>query len=111
MTTASATTAFYAKTTLIQYGNTFEALTDFQCAVAGSPTNEETLNHLVACMEDQCFEDVSGDATLDLKGLNAYAYASALVLNEEACKGNGHEFEIYTNFQEADADNWENPLS
>ena len=111
MTTASATTAFYAKTTLIQYGNTFEALTDFQCAVAGSPTNEETLNHLVACMEDQCFEDVSGDATLDLKGLTPYAYASALVLNEDACKGNGHEFEVYTNFQKADADNWENPLS
>ena len=41
--TATATTAYYAKTTLIQYGNTFEALTDFQCAVAGSPTIAEIL--------------------------------------------------------------------
>ena len=111
MANALLTKAYYAKTTIQQYGNTFEAMTDFQCAVAGSPSEEETINHLVCCIEDQCFEDVSGDASLDLKGLSPYAYASALVLNEDACKGNGHQWVIYTNFQESDQDNWENPLS
>lgn len=112
MTIATPTKAFYAKTTLIQYGTTFEAMNDFVGAVPGSPTNEETLQHLVTCIEDGCFEDVSGEgARINLNGLNAYAYASALIFNEEACKGDGHEWEVYTNFQESDQDNWENPLS
>ena len=111
MTTATPTRAFYAKTTLVQYGNTFEAITDYH-ASTNAFTELEAVAHLARCIEEGCFEDVTGEgARIDLKGLNAHAYASALVFNEDACKQNGHEWELYTNFQESDPDNWENPLS
>lgn len=111
MTAATATKAFYAKTTLTQYGNTFEAITDYH-ATPNTFNELEAVEHFVRCIEDGCFEDVSGeDASINLNGLNAYAYVSALIFNEDGCKANGHEWELYTNFQESDPENWVNPLS
>jgi hypothetical protein len=107
MTTATPTTAtaYYAKTTITQNGKEFISSHDFVCDVAGSPTEEETIQHLTEGLVEGLFEN--GDELINLNGLSPLLFASVLVLNE---KGNGNEWEIYTNFQEADQDNWENPL-
>ena len=109
MTTQAPIKAYYAKATIIQNGEAFISSHDFVCAVAGSPTEAESIQHLTEGLVEGLFEN--GEELINLNGLTPFQFVSALVINEEACKANGTEWEIYTNYQEADADNWNNPLS
>lgn len=110
--TTQAPTAFYCRLTLNQDGVVFRSSHDLTIAVKGHPTEEETIAYITDGL-DGCLEDDADEGnTIDLKGMTPVEFATKLVNDEKfSIDELGTEWEIYTNFQEADADNWNNPLS
>ena len=112
MTTQTSTKAYYSRLTLTQDGVVFKSIHDLNVEVAGKPTEAETIAYLTDGL-DGCLEDDADEGnTVDLKGMSPVELAEKLVKQEQFCVDElGVEWEIYTNYQEADADNWNNPLS
>jgi len=95
---------------------------EFQCswdlnATKGSPSDEETIQHLAAMLSENFAEtwnldDDSYQSTLNLHGLSPEDFARELVLNEvESQERFGVTWQISTKWDEVDPDNWEHPCN
>ena len=111
-TTTTSTTAYYARLTLTQDGVVFRSTHDLNVEVAGKPSEEETIAYLTDGL-DGCLEDDADEGNvIDLKGMTHSELAEKLVKEEKLCVDElGIKWELYTNYQEANSDNWNNPLS
>ena len=108
MTTTA--TSFYAKTTITQDGEDFVSTQDYACEVAGRPTDEETIRHIIEGIVEGLFEN--DDVPLNLHDLKPYDFAYELVKNEKfyAEKMNT-SWELSTKWEKSDTENWEHPTN
>jgi hypothetical protein len=120
-------TTYYASTYFYQNDQEFQVDWDLT-ATKDDPTEEETISHLAAILEenweetwgleDDGDEDEDDDeegslpSTLNLFGLSPKEFARQLVLNtQEAEERFGVTWTISTRWEEVDSDNWEHPCN
>jgi hypothetical protein len=120
-------TAYYAATYFQQNDQEFRCTWDLT-ATKDNPTDQETISHLAAMLEDNYPEtwaleedcededededDNSLPSTLNLFGLSPNEFAREIVLNEEsAAERFGLSWTISTRWEEVDPDNWEHPCN
>lgn len=116
-------TAYYASTYFYQNDQEFQVDWDLT-ATKDAPTEEETIAHLAAILEENWEEtwgleddededeEDSLPSTLNLFGLTATRFARELVLNPEAAEERfGLTWTISTRWEEVDPDNWEHPCN
>ena len=107
--TATAIKTFYATTRIFQGDSEFVCSWDF----SGEADLVSAINHLTCLLEeasDAFQEQYEEGEEINLHGMSAREFATFLVTEELIAEVDCETtWEISTNFQEVDADNWEHP--
>jgi hypothetical protein len=121
-------TYIFSKTMSVYYAATYFHQNDqeFRCtwdltATKENPTDDETIRHLAAMLEendpetwalDEDDEDDALPCRIDLFGLSPLEFAREIVLNEKsAAQRFGLTWTISTRWEEVDPDNWDHPCN